>query len=305
MTRATVQVPAKINLSLGVGAVRADGMHPLATVYQAVDLFDTVSGELRNDGVITISTQLDLCQGNSELSVPDGADNLAVKAAVLLRSTLENPQLGVDLRIEKSIPIAGGMAGGSADAAAALVVCNELWAAGLSRRDLEPLAAELGSDVPFLLHGGIALGTGRGEKISQVLAQGEYHWVFVTSNNGLSTARVYAEFDRLYPDAQPTPQVSDELMAALRKGELVRVGTVLSNDLQEATLQLRPELRAIMEQGLLAGAIGTIVSGSGPTVAFLAGSADHAAELALILGSLSDGGGVLTAQGPVPGARLI
>ncbi len=170
--------------------------------------------------------------------VPEDDDNLAVKAAKLLRETT-GTTAGVDLAIRKVIPVAGGMAGGSADAAAALVACNDAWGTGLSRAELEQIAAELGSDVPFLLHGGNAIGGGRGETISPVLARGSYHWVFAMAYEGLSTKAVYAEFDRINEGSQvQDPVVPDALLAALRAGDAEALGDALSNDLTEAALSL-------------------------------------------------------------------
>ena len=237
--------------------------------------------------------------------VPLGEDNIAIRAATLLRHRLGALDLGADISIRKVIPVAGGMAGGSADAAATLVGLNELWGGGLSRLDLEPLAAELGSDVPFLLHGGNAIGGGRGEKVSPVLARGSYHWVFATADEGLSTAEVYAEFDRLNPHGADEPEVPDELLNALRAGDAGALGRALSNDLTEASLSLRPELADTLEVGLDAGALGAIVSGSGPTTVFLAASEQHALDLAVALTSVSDAADVIQSRGPVLGARLI
>ncbi|MFH7322149.1 4-(cytidine 5'-diphospho)-2-C-methyl-D-erythritol kinase [Aeromicrobium sp. JJY06] len=304
VTRVTVRVPAKINLCLGVGRVRADGFHPLATVYQAVDLHDELRISSREDGelAVAVHTELDLPEGSQ---VPDGDDNIAVRAAKLLRTRLGDETLGADIAIRKLIPVAGGMAGGSADAAAALVGCNELWGGGLGRADLEPLAAELGSDVPFLLHGGNAIGGGRGETVSPVLARGSYHWVFATAPEGLSTAAVYAEFDRITPDAPEEPEVPDALLNALRAGDAQALGQALSNDLTDASLSLRPELADTLEVGLEAGALGAIISGSGPTTAFLAASDQHALDLAMALASTGAAADVLQSRGPVSGARLV
>lgn len=299
-----MRVPAKINLCLGVGRVRADGFHPLATVYQAVDLHDELRISSREDGELTVAvhTELDLPEGSR---VPEGDDNIAVRAARLLRKRLGDESLGADIAIRKLIPVAGGMAGGSADAAAALVGCNELWGGGLGRADLEPLAAELGSDVPFLLHGGNAIGGGRGETVSPVLARGSYHWVFATAPEGLSTAAVYAEFDRITPDAPEEPEVPDALLNALRAGDAHALGQALSNDLTDASLSLRPELADTLEVGLQAGALGAIISGSGPTTAFLAASEQHGLDLAMALASTGAAADVLQSRGPVSGARLV
>lgn len=305
MSSANVRVPAKINLCLGVGPVRDDGYHPLATVYQAVDLHDEVRATLREDDAITVAVHTELDASTEIAVVPEDDDNLAVRAAKLLRQHT-GVTAGIDLAIRKVIPVAGGMAGGSADAAASLVACNEAWGTGLSRAELEKLAAELGSDVPFLLHGGIAIGGGRGETISPVLARGSYNWVFATAHEGLSTAAVYAEFDRLNAGNQvEVPSVPDELLAALRSGDAEALGAALSNDLTEAALSLRPELEDTLAVGLEAGALGAILSGSGPTAMFLAADDEHSLDISFALTSVASCADVVQSRGPVTGARLI
>ncbi|MFI5427348.1 4-(cytidine 5'-diphospho)-2-C-methyl-D-erythritol kinase [Aeromicrobium sp. UC242_57] len=305
MSSANVRVPAKINLCLGVGPVREDGYHPLATVYQAVDLHDEVRATLRDDDEITVAVHTELDALSEIAIVPENSDNLAVRAALLLRERT-GTLLGVDLAIRKVIPVAGGMAGGSADAAAALVACNEAWGTGLSRAALEQLASQLGSDVPFLLHGGNAVGGGRGETISPVLARGSYNWVFATAHEGLSTAAVYAEFDRLNAGTEVAhPTVPDALLAALRAGDADALGAALSNDLTEAALSLRPELADTLAVGIEAGALGAILSGSGPTALFLASDEQHSLDIAFALTSASDCADVIQSRGPVTGARLI
>ena len=304
MSSVNIRVPAKINLCLGVGPVRDDGFHPLATVYQAVDLHDEVRATVRDDDEITVSVHADLDARFELAVVPDGDDNLAVKAARLLRERT-GVSAGVDLAIRKVIPVAGGMAGGSADAAAALVACNEAWGTGLTRPALEVLAAQLGSDVPFLLHGGNAVGGGRGEAVSPVLARGSYHWVFAMAHEGLSTQAVFAEFDRLNAGADvPVPVVPDALLAALRAGDAEALGAALSNDLTEAALSLRPELEDTLSIGIEAGALGAILSGSGPTAMFLASDQAHSLDIAFALSSASGCADVVQSRGPVPGARL-
>lgn len=304
MTTATVRVPAKINLCLGVGPVRDDGFHPLATVYQAVDLHDEVRATARVDEQITVAVHSELDVRAESAFVPEDDDNLAVRAARLLRE-VTGTTAGVDLAIRKVIPVAGGMAGGSADAAAALVACNDAWATGLSRAELEQIAAQLGSDVPFLLHGGNAIGGGRGETISPVLARGSYHWVFAMAYEGLSTKAVYAEFDRLNEGSQvQDPVVPDALLAALRAGDAEALGDALSNDLTEAALSLRPELQDTLEIGIEAGALGAILSGSGPTALFLASDEQHSLDIAFALSSASGCADVVQSRGPVTGARI-
>lgn len=304
MTSANARVPAKINLCLGVGPVREDGYHPLATVYQAVGLHDEVRAVTRRDDKVTVVVHSELDVMDENATVPEDDNNLAVRAARLLRDRTGVTQ-GVDLSIRKVIPVAGGMAGGSADAAASLVACNEAWGTGLSRSALEELAAELGSDVPFLLHGGIAVGGGRGETISPVLARGSYSWVFATAHEGLSTAAVYAEFDRLNAGSEvPMPTVPDALLAALRAGDPDALGAALSNDLTDAALSLRPELADTLAVGIEAGALGAILSGSGPTAMFLANDDQHGLDIAFALTSASDCADVIQSRGPVAGARL-
>ncbi|MGJ9421270.1 4-(cytidine 5'-diphospho)-2-C-methyl-D-erythritol kinase [Aeromicrobium sp. CF3.5] len=305
MSSVTVGVPAKINLCLGVGPSRADGFHSLATVYQAVDLHDEVRATLRDDGDITITVHADMDARVEAAPIPQDLDNLAARAARALQDATGTVD-GVELAIRKVIPVAGGMAGGSADAAAALVACNELWGTGMSRGELAPIAASLGSDVPFLLHGGTAMGTGRGESVSPVLARGGYHWVFATAAQGLSTAAVYAQFDLLNQGRQvPEPQVPDALMTALRGGDPHELGPCLSNDLTEAALSLRPELADTLEIGLEAGALAAIVSGSGPTTIFLAEDDQHGLDISIALGAAAACADVIQSRGPMPGAHII
>lgn len=301
MTSVTVRVPAKINLSLGVGPVREDGFHPLATVYQAIDLHDELRATVDETGTLSVVTHL---TENERGEVPEGLDNIALKAAALLQDHTGST-LGAELSIRKVIPVAGGLAGGSADAAAALVACNEIWGTGLSRHELEPLAAQLGSDVPFLLHGGNAIGGGRGETVSPVLARGSYHWVLAVAGQGLSTASVYAEFDRLNDGRDiPEPEVDDDLLAALRSGDAVQLGTALSNDLTDAALSLRPELEGTLDAGWQADALGALISGSGPTCLFLAQDEEHALDIAIALAGTGACEDVVQARGPVPGVRF-
>ena len=305
MTSATARVPAKINLSLGVGPVRKDGFHALATVYQALDVHDEVRATLLDDDDrIEVSVHLESSTAESG-EVPEDGDNLAVRAARALQDAM-GVEAGARLAIRKVIPVAGGMAGGSADAAAALVACNSIWGTGLSRDELTELAADLGSDVPFLLHGGTAIGGGRGENISPILGRGSYYWAIAVSDRGLSTPEVYAEFDRLMDGHDiPQPSVPDDLLAALRAGDPEALGDALTNDLGPATLSLRPELRDVLAVGSGAGALGSMVSGSGPTCLFLAQDESHRLDLAMALASSGVCADVIQARGPVPGAHLI
>jgi len=294
----TARAPAKINLELAVGAPRPDGFHELATVFHAVSLYDDVTAVPADLVTVTVEgPQADL--------VPLDATNLAVRAALLL-SRRAGIDEGVHLHIRKGVPVAGGMAGGSADAAAALVACDALWHTGLSRDELAGLAAELGSDVPFSLHGGTAIGTGRGENLTPALAQGLYHWVVALSDGQLSTPAVYAETDRLRAGhVLPQPRVSDALMQALRAGDADALGAALSNDLQPAALSLAPKLERTLAVGADAGALGGLVSGSGPTVAFLVSGPESAMDVSVALTASGVAADVRRAHGPVPGARII
>ena len=292
------RVPAKINVFLGCGELREDGFHDLTTIYQAVSLYDEVTAQT-GDGDVTVEVR-----GDSARAVPDNDDNIAVAAARLLAAHAGVPA-DVHLTIDKGIPVAGGMAGGSGDAAAALVACDALWGTRVSRTDLMELAAELGSDVPFSLHGGTALGTGRGEQLTEVLARGQFHWVLALADGGLSTPTVYAELDRMRAAGSLHPWGSiDRVLAALRAGDPSALGAALSNDLQPAALRLRPDLRRTLDAGRELGAVGAIVSGSGPTVAFLVTNAAQAVDVAAALAGLGVCRSVRRAHGPVPGAKI-
>jgi 4-diphosphocytidyl-2-C-methyl-D-erythritol kinase len=294
----TVRVPAKVNLHLGVGSMRKDGFHELVTVYHAISLYDEVLVSEADGLSVTVF-------GEGSDQVPTGEDNLAMRAVRALAAIVDR-EPDVAITIRKGIPVAGGMAGGSADAAAALVAVDALWGSELDRFTLEGLAAGLGSDVAFLLHGGSALGTGRGEAISPVLGTGDYHWVLALAEVGLSTPEVYLELDRMRAE-QPTPQPAgpDGVLAALRAGDAVALGTVLSNDLQPAALRLRPQLRRVLDAGRELGAVGGVISGSGPTVALLTRSSNDAVRIASALPGLGVCRGVRRAHGPVAGARVV
>jgi 4-diphosphocytidyl-2-C-methyl-D-erythritol kinase len=294
-----VRVPAKINLHLSVGDVRDDGYHELATVFQAISLYDELTATPAEQMSVVLTGE-----GADEL--PTGDDNLAVRAVqALARHTGHRP--AVRLTIHKGIPVSGGMAGGSADAAAALVACDALWATNLPREELAALAATLGSDVPFAVGGGTAYGTGRGEVLTPVLAPQRRHWVVAIADGGLATPEVYGELDRLRAEHRPVLAAGspDLLMAALREQRPAVLGRTLANDLQPAALSLRPSLRRTLTAGDEAGALGGIVSGSGPTCVFLASDADHAVDVAARLSGLGVCRTVRTAYGPVPGARVV
>jgi 4-diphosphocytidyl-2-C-methyl-D-erythritol kinase len=296
----SVRVPAKVNLQLGVGPIRDDGYHDLVNVFQAVSLFDDVTATPA--GSLEVDVEGDAIDG-----VPTDGDNLAAKAARSLADRV-GVEPRVRLRIRKTIPVAGGMAGGSADAAGALVACNELWEAGLCQQELMELAATLGSDVPFALIGGTALGLGRGERLTPVVTEGRFHWVFAFADGGLSTPEVYIECDRLrgaFGQQVGWPRPCDELMAALAAGDAKALGRALSNDLQPAAVMLRPSLRRTLTAGLDFGALGALVSGSGPTCAFLAASETHALDLAVAMSGVGVARSLVRAHGPVPGATVV
>ena len=296
--KAVVRVPGKINLQLSVGPLQKDGYHELATVFQSVSLFDELTLTPIESGVIKID-----CGGKA--GVPEGKENLAYRAAELMidRFDIES---GVAIKIKKEIPIAGGMAGGSANAGAAIVGIDSLFSLGLSRNEMEKLGAELGADVPFTISGGTAIGTGRGDRITPVLSRGTYYWVLALSTSGLSTPAVYSECDRLREGMDiAAPHVSDELLQSLTHGDAKSLGKKLVNDLQPAACSLKPALRLILDVGIDYGALGGIVSGSGPTVAFLAENEEHALDLVVALTSSGVVGNVVRAQGPVPGARIV
>lgn len=299
----TVRAPGKINVFFRVGALQDDGYHDVASLYQAVSLFEEVTATVSDDFSVCFTGPID----SSGLST-DGS-NLALAAARLLaRHTGYSG--GVALTILKRVPIAGGMGGGSADAAATLVACDELWGTGLGRSGLLPLAAELGADVPFALEGGTAVGTGRGDELSTALAKGTFHWVLALSEAGLSTPTVYGTLDK-HRDAhvgalgkQPDlVKVDTAVLQAVRVGDADSLADAMHNDLQVAALKLAPELTELLELGESRGALAGIVSGSGPTIAFLTDNAQAAAELRSVL--VRGGVRALTVTGPVHGARVL
>jgi 4-diphosphocytidyl-2-C-methyl-D-erythritol kinase len=293
-------VPAKINLALKVGGRRPDGYHPLATVYHAVSLYDEVEASWAEADEFRVEVS-----GEGAGQVPLDDSNLAVRAARLLARTYgPYDSLGAALTIRKAIPVAAGLAGGSSNGAAALLACSVLWDLDVPPEGLRELAAELGSDVPFALLGGTALGSGRGEEVVPALARGTYHWVLAFGHAGLSTPAVYGRFDELTPDAAP-PEVPDDVMNALRSGDPALLGAALSNDLQDAALDLQPRLRQVLEAGLEYGAVGAVVSGSGPTCAFLAANEAAAVDLTVALSADGLCRELRRVSGPVVGARVV
>ena len=294
----TVRVPGKVNLYLAVGDRRDDGYHELTTVFHAVSLFDEIT--VRTADVMSLDV---VGEGAGELPVDER--NLAWQAAELFADHVGRAP-DVAITIEKAIPVAGGMAGGSADAAAVLVAVNALWEQGVPRRDLHALAAELGSDVPFALHGGTALGTGRGEELATVLARNTFHWVLAFGHGGLSTAKVFAEIDELRAVGDP-PRLAEvePVLGALATGDPAVLAPLLGNELQAAALSLDPELRRTLRAGTVAGALAGIVSGSGPTCAFLCPSAAAAVQVGSELAGAGVCRTVRVASGPVHGARVV
>lgn len=293
------RAPAKLNLHLGVGPTRADGYHELATVFCALSLTDELVA-VEGDGLSIVTT------GEGAGDVPADPSNLACRAAAMLAERAGiDPD--VELSVRKQIPVAAGLAGGSADAAAALVACDALWQTGADRADLVEIAAALGSDVVFSLTGGLALGTGRGELLSPVLAAGRWHWVLAVADGGLSTAEVYGELDRLRADrgVEPTLELPDALMNALRSRDVEALGAALHNDMEPAAFSLMPTLRRTKAAGSEEGAAGAVLCGSGPTMAFLAQGESDAVDLAARISGLGVCRTVRTAYGPVQGARVV
>ncbi|MFF8938957.1 4-(cytidine 5'-diphospho)-2-C-methyl-D-erythritol kinase [Streptomyces paradoxus] len=293
----TVRVPAKVNVQLAVGAARPDGFHDLANVFLAVGLYDEITVTPADELRVT-------CEGPDADQVPLDRTNLAARAAIALAERYGRSP-GVHLHIAKDIPVAGGMAGGSADGAGALVACDALWGTGASREELLGICAELGSDVPFSLVGGAALGIGRGEQLTPLETGGTFHWVFAMAGRGLSTPAVFREFDRLGEGTDiPEPVASGELLAALAKGDPDALAAAVSNDLQPAALSLFPELAGTLAAGRAAGALTALVSGSGPTTAFLVRDPESAAAVAQALLASGTCRTVRTASGPAPGATI-
>jgi 4-diphosphocytidyl-2-C-methyl-D-erythritol kinase len=298
-----VRAPGKINVFLKVGALQDDGYHDVAIAYQAVSLYEDVRAYHADDFSVKVTGSVDISR------VPTDGSNIAITAARLLaRAT--GYRGGVRLEIDKHVPVTGGMGGGSADAAATLVACDALWGTQYPREQLLELASQLGADVPFALTGGTAIGTGRGDQLSPALAKGQFQWVLVLADFGLSTPAVYNELDRhrdrhaqdIFP-ADVAPSVDTNVLQALRAGDPHMLADTLYNDLQAPALHLEPSLAAVLELGEENGALAGIVSGSGPTVAFLAADLDSALELQIALSAAQLM--VVRATGPVHGARVI
>ena len=299
-TPVTVRAPAKVNLHLAVGDLRADGYHDLTTLFQSLSLTDEVTVALADEAGLEV-------RGEGADDVPTDSSNLVWKAVRALAAHVgrdpDEPKLRI--AINKGIPVAGGMAGGSADAAATLVALATLWRLEMGRDELSTVAAEVGSDVPFVLQGGLALGTGRGEQLVPVLSRHTYHWVMALDATGLSTPEVFRELDRLRAEGNP-PRVGavEPVLEALASGDPNQLALLLGNDLQAAAVSLRPGLRRTLRAGVNAGALAGIVSGSGPTCVFLAADAAHAERIAAGLNAAGVCREAVTARGPMPGARV-
>jgi len=302
-TMVHARAPGKINVFLKVGALLDDGYHDVATAYQAVSLSEDVRAYPADDFSVSFTGPIDTS------GLPVDGSNLAIRAATLLARTADY-RGGVRLDIEKHVPIAGGMGGGSADAAATLIACDTLWGTDLGRDELLELARQLGADVPFAFIGGTAIGTGRGDELSPALAKGNFQWVFAFAKFGMSTPEVYRELDRhrdrhaqdIFP-VEVQPHVNTDILQALRAGDPHMLAESLHNDLQAPALHLEPELASVIELGEENGALAGMISGSGPTVAFLAADLDSALELQIVLSAARLD--VVRATGPVHGARII
>ncbi|WP_454084548.1 4-(cytidine 5'-diphospho)-2-C-methyl-D-erythritol kinase [Georgenia sp. Marseille-Q6866] len=292
-----VRAPGKINLALRVGAPDEDGYHPLATVFQAVSLHEDVIASPADSLSLTV-------EGRDFDRVPTDETNLALRAARLLQEHA-GITAGAHLHIVKQVPVAGGMGGGSADAAAALLACDQLWDAGLDREQLVQLARRLGADVPFALTGLTAIGSGRGDVLTSAMVGGSYHWVLALQDEGLSTPEVFAAFDDDGGTHAPAPHLDDALLVALRGGDPLELARHLTNDLEEVALDLRPELGDVIAAADRAGALAAVLSGSGPTVAALAIDERHARSVAAVVQEAEVAREVLVVNGPVPGARVL
>lgn len=298
----TVAAPAKVNLFLGVDPdLRPDGYHTLTTVFQALGLYDTVTVSLPTTTTTTLTVS-----GNTT-GVPTDDRNLAWKAATLMAA--KAGRIGtaaiVDIHIHKNIPVAGGMAGGSADAAATLVACNELWNVGLSNDELLALGAKLGADVPFCLLGHTALGTARGDELMPVLVRGKWAWVLAAGKGQLATPSVFSKLDAIRERQPELAQHSHDpapVLRALAQGDAQALAEAIVNDLQPAAISLMPGLRDTLALGDAAGALATVVSGSGPTVAMLCRDEEHALDVAVEIAASGYVASVHTANGPVAGA---
>jgi 4-diphosphocytidyl-2-C-methyl-D-erythritol kinase len=296
--------PAKVNLVFEVGQLAANGYHPVNSVFLALDLREELTLAKGAPGTgISIYVHGDSIPESHINAVPTDQSNLVHKTAVLFAKKLGKATPDLQIDIHKRIPVAGGMAGGSADAAAMLVAMNEFMHQehGTPRFTTEELAhigAELGSDVPFCIYGGMALGTGRGEVITPLEDLSfETNWLLCASNKGLSTPTVFAAFDEI---GTSTPFTDIKNISAVSSVE--ELGSRMSNDLEQAAFHLMPALSEQVAQLQELGAIRAMVSGSGPTIAALFESEAKAIEVSKVL--ISQGFVALTAKGAAQGSRL-
>ena len=294
MTQVTVRAPAKINLHLGVGGLRPDGKHALATVYQAVGLYDDVTVVEADDWSVGLTEPID--------GVPLDDANIAIRAGRALTAH-HGLECAARITIAKGIPVMGGMAGGSADAAATLLALDRLWDLQTSDDDLLRIAGTLGSDVPFALLGGTALGTGHGEVVTPVDDASSVWWVVVLSDEGLSTPAVYAHFDELSPDAPAEPPIPQALIEALGGGYTDEIGDLLANDLWPAARDLRPDLVDVEVRLRSLSPDGVLLSGSGPTLLVLHEDIEEAR--ATVTELTAEGHRCTLAPGPVAGAHVV
>lgn len=297
MRESIASAPGKVNLLLRSGTPSEDGYHPLLTVFEAVSLREIVVARTRRAPGTQVRTfvyeqvpgqvndyRLNRAATDSIAKLPEES-HLAVRAAralaPLVAAKWGPSAAGLELTVHKTLPVAGGMAGGSADGAAALVAVNDLWELGLNAEQLETLGRTLGADVPACLRGGWAVGVGRGDILTSLpqADTGEKHWwAFAFSRRGLSTPEVFARFDelRLGTDFDQNPKTIMEDPAPYT-GALVPQNLV--NDLAPVALQLLPELENAGRVATENGALAWTISGSGPTVAALAGTREVAEKI--------------------------
>lgn len=323
MTEVTARAPGKINVFLHVGDRMDDGYHELVTVFQALNMFEEVTLRTcfdRTDTVVRNISGNDTYPGRSPVhavtlkgrfgstAIPLDHSNLAVSAINRLAART-GVHVPVAVEIEKNVPVAGGMGGGSADAAAALVAYAKLT--DIDDPDLlRTVGAELGADVPFALRGGCAVGTGRGDELSPILSSGEFTWVLATSVDELSTPVVYHTLDDLRDagEAPPAGDVQEQLaqvLHAVGSGDAHALAQVVHNDMEPAAFGLLPAVAEVVTTGRQAGALAALMSGSGPTVGFLVEDATHALDLTVLLEASESVKHVVRVTGPACGAHIV
>lgn len=284
---------AKVNLGLYVGPLQPGGRyHEVVSVLQSIAIWDELEVEVVPEGL-----GLEVEGGGLP---PDETNLVLVAARELARRSRDLP--GARFRLRKGIPVSAGLGGGSADGAAALIALDRLWGLHLPAVNLHAMAAEVGSDVPFCIAGGTAVATGRGDKIREVPSKGSTWWVVGIDHEQLATQHVYDHFDELGLATPLDGRWPEELLAALVAGDLRRLAGALHNDLEPAAFDLLPALAKSKQRLLEAGALGAIMSGSGPTMLGLCGDEDHATQVARAV--RSGFAGVEVARGPVPGVTF-